>query len=670
MFLAPRSDIGEFRKRYKWIALGAVLAFLTILGRLFQLQVLEGADYRQMAHENIIRRVRIATTRGVIRDEKGRILASSRPAYNVYLVPGRVMPTARPPKKGRKRKEEVDTLPRIADALRLNPDERNRLETKIKDVCREDDDRSPCWRAILVREDVARDIVAEIRQHPQEMVGAEVVQSPVRFYPFKNLGAHMMGYVSEIDFEALQKFRPEGYELMTAEERQKYNPLGYDAGDSIGATGIERGWEAHLRGQRGWEKRVVDARGRYRGGPDADRLVDEPHRQDPIAGRDLRLTVDIDLVAAIEKAMRPHLSGAVVVVDVKSGRIRALYSKPDFDPNDLSGTGGRERRRETIRKLAFDPLHPMLDKTMTGAFPPGSTFKAFTAMAALEGKLVDPKDTIHCDGVLYYGKRPFRCTHHHGQVNLKQSIAESCNIYFFKLGEAIGVDRIAQIGNEFGLGQKTGLSINPESPGKMPTRAWYTLRYRGQFRIGFTLNTAIGQGAVLVTPVQLALAYAAIGNGGTVYSPQIVRSLETSDGTVYQDFSPRVRQKAHVSPDTLAKVQAGLHAVVNDELGTAYPVRDPSLDISGKTGTVQTGYVPKPDEDPRVGWYKSQDHAWFASFYPSSAPEVAVVVFIEHGRSGPKAAAPVAIQVVRDYVRLKHEGAHAPTHPARPEPRR
>ena len=624
-FLVPRSDVSEFRKRYRWMALVAFLAFAVVGVRLFQLQVVNGADYAHTAHENVIRKVTIPTTRGIVRDAQGRVLASSRPSFNVLIVPGRVMPSARPQKPNRAAvaiSDEVDSWNRIADTLRLNPDERTRFTARIKDACTTDEDHSPCWRPILVREDLSRDIVAELKQHASEIPGCEVVSQPIRYYPYKHLASHLIGYTAEIDAETLARFRPQGWETMTAEERQKTNPLGYDPGDVIGATGVERAWESYLRGQRGWEKRVVDARGRYRTGPEAERLLDAPSRQEPLSGRDLRLTVDIDLVQAIERAMRPHAAGAAVVVDVRTGRILAAYSKPDFDPNDLSGAGGKQRVRETFARLSTDPLRPMMDKTMSGAFQPGSTFKPFSALAGLEGdpRLIDPEEKERCDGYLMFGRRIFHCTHVHGKVNMHDAIAASCNVYFFKLAETVGMDRIAKIATDFGLGEKTGLGTNPEAAGRVPTRGWYALRYQGQFRIGFTLNAAIGQGDSLVTPLQLALAYAALANGGTVYSPEIVRAIETSDGSVAQEFSPRVRpHKVEVKPENMARVVEALRAVVNEPRGTAYPVRDPSIDMAGKTGTAQTGRAELFD-------------AWFAGFAPFKEPALAFACVVENTR--------------------------------------
>ncbi len=649
--LVPRSDVGEFRPRYKYLAVFVIVCFVAIIVRLFTLQIINGDEYARTAHENIIRKIAIPTTRGVIRDSQGKLLASSRPSFNVYVVPGRVAPSARPERGGEPASDEPDSWPKIVEVLRLNPEEKSRFDDRIKTACATDDDKSPCWHPILVREDVSRDVVAELKQHQAELTGADVIEVPVRFYPYKNLASHAVGYVAEIDAEGLGKVHPDGWDSMTAEERAKANPLGYEAGDVLGATGVERAWESYLRGERGWEKRVVDARGRYRTGPEADRILDPPVRQEPLAGRDLRLTLDVELQQSVEHAMRNQIAGAAVVVDVRTGRILSMYSKPDFDPNDLAGGGGRAREHDTFQKLYADPLHPILDKAMSGSFQPGSTFKPFSALAALEDHLVDPEETEKCDGYLAFGRRLFHCTHVHGKVDMHDAISESCNIYFFKLAMAVGMDRIAKVAADFGLGQKTGLNVNPEAQGRVPTRSWYALRYRGQFRLGFTLNSAIGEGATTVTPLQLALAYAALANGGTLYEPEIVRAVETSDGASLQDFPPRVRRKVSIKPENLARVDDALFGVVNDPKGTAYPVRDPALEISGKTGTAQTAPTHLEEIDPKKKWFYSRDHAWFAEFYPSKAPEIAVVVLAEHGGAGPTTAAPIAIEITREYAR-------------------
>ncbi len=664
--LVPRTDVGEFRRRFKWMGLVAFLGFGAVLCRLFQLQVLEGASYAAIAHDNIIHHVPLNTTRGVVRDRDGKVLASSRAAHDLYVVPGRVMRSARPERPRRAvETTEPDSWARIADILRLNPEERARFDAKLRAACVTDEDKSPCWRPVLVRQDLARDTVAELKQHEAELTGAEVVRAPVRYYPFKNLAAHSIGYVAEIDAETLGRFRPQGYEAMSASERQKLNPLDYESGDILGATGVEHAWETYLRGQRGWEERVVDARGRYRTGPEADRLLDKNARQDPIPGRDVRLTLDVELEKSVERAMRAQRAGAAVVVEVRTGRLLAMYSKPDFDPNDVSGAGGRERMRQTVASLYEDPLQPTLDKTTSGSFQPGSTFKPFSALAALEAHKIDPEDTVRCDGYMRFGHQLFRCTHVHGRVNMHQAIAESCNMYFINVADAVGMDDIARMATDFGLGEKTGLGVNPESAGRIPTRSFFALHSAGHFYQGNTMNLAIGQGADTVTPLQLALAYAALGNGGTLYSPELVRAVEAEDGTVVQDFPPRVRRKVNVRPENLARVNEALYGVVNDPAphqGTAYPVRDPSLDVAGKTGTAQPGPPPNgaAEKEPRMmDWYRA-NHAWFAAYAPAKAPEIAVAVLVEHGGAGPTIAAPIAIQIVRDYERIAAQRAGKP----------
>jgi len=358
------------------------------------------------------------------------------------------------------------------------------------------------------------------------------------------------------------------------------------------------------------------------------------------------------MVEAIDKAMRSQAAGAAVVTDVRTGRILSLYSKPSFDPNVLSGGSGVAALRDAFRKLYSDPLRPTLDKTMSGSYPPGSTYKPFSALAALEDKLVDPRPTIRCNGFYVYGKRIFRCTHVHGLVNMKQALERSCNVYFYQLAETIGLDRIAKMGIEYGLGQKSGLGVNPESPGRIPTYSWYATRYKGQFRGGFTLNAAIGQGTTTVTVLQLALAYGALANGGVLYQPQIVRAVETSDGTVVQDFPPRVKRRIQIRPENWSLVVNSLWGVVNDKDGTAFQERPAEVDVAGKTGTAQTTHRRASGEENSQVWYFNRDHAWFAGYSPFQSPEISVAVLIEHGGAGAKTAAPVVFAIAKEYQRL------------------
>jgi penicillin-binding protein 2 len=241
----------------------------------------------------------------------------------------------------------------------------------------------------------------------------------------------------------------------------------------------------------------------------------------------------------------------------------------------------------------------------------------------------------------------------HGLVELHEAIVESCNVYFYHLAEVVGMDRIAKVAMDFGLGQKTGVGVNPEAGGRIPTHSWTTLHHKGQFRVGYTLNAAIGQGATTVTVLQLALAYAALATGGTLYQPQIVRAVESSDGSIVQDFPPRVRRTVSVRPENLQLVDDALRGVVTEEGGTAYKERLNDVDMAGKTGTAQTSHVARGEVEDSRAWYFNRDHAWFAGFAPAKSPEIAIVVLIEHGGAGGRAAAPVAMQVAREYQRLQ-----------------
>jgi penicillin-binding protein 2 len=622
---AQRSDVGEFRRRYRWMVIVVIGAFIVLVGRLVQLQLVEGEVHRAQARRNIVREGYLATTRGVIRDAYGRVLSANRPAYNVYVTPSAL--------------DVEKTWPTVARLARLDDAEQVNLEQTIRERRALDPKDRRRQQQILVKVDVDRDAVAYLETHEKDLPGVEVAPSPVRYYPFGALGAHMIGTMREVNRE----------ELAWLGER------GYRAGDRTGSIGVERRWESYLRGQRGSRKTVRGAGRRLDMAELEAKYLEEPRRVEPIPGRDVTLTLDIELVDAMDKAMRGHLAGAIVVADVRTGRILAALSKPSFDPNVVSGGMGTRAVSDAFKRLYADPLKPTLDKTISAAYPPGSTYKPFSAIAGLADGLVDPDAVVDCRGGFEYGKRYFRCTGVHRRVNLHGAMVQSCNTYFYELGSRISIDRLASIGLDFGFGVKTGIGVNPEARGRMPTRGWYTRRYKQAFYGGFTVLSAIGQGASTVTVLQLALAYAALANGGTVYQPQVVRSIETSDGTIVQEFPPRVRHVVDVPLDHLTRIKASLEGVVNEKRGTAYGGRIEGVEVSGKTGTAQVSHVTPRGVDPGKVWYFNRAHAWFSGYAPSRAPEIAIVVIIEHGGGGGENAAPVAMKVVREWQKLKEK---------------
>ncbi|MBK6513904.1 MAG: penicillin-binding protein 2 [Polyangiaceae bacterium] len=625
-----RSDTSEFRKRFRWIALFMTLGFFAIVGRLFQLQILEGEENHAIAVENIVKHVTLATTRGRIVDRDGVILADSRESYNLYAVPGRL--------------DMALTWPKIADYLGLQQEERVRLEEKLTKI-RDDKDDPRREQQILLKEDIGWSANVILQEQAADLPGVSVVSVQVRYYPSGVAGAHVLGYMGEVSAEVLPKLRA----------------AGYIEGDRLGVAGTERAWESYLRGTRGREKVLVDARGRRRQDPGGI-IEDADRRIDPIPGRDLRLTIDAELQIAIHQAFKSELAGGVAVVEVKTGRIIGLYSKPSFDPAALSGSFGRSALTDAFRRLYSDPLKPAVDKTVSGSYPPGSTFKPFTALAALEKGLVNPRQAIQCRGFLKVGRKNYGCTHVHGATALHRAIAQSCNVYFWQLvnESQVGMDVIAQMGQAFGFGQKTGLGINAEASGRMPTRAWMTYRNKGRYLTGFAMNAAIGQGATTVSVLQLALAYGVVANGGTLYQPQLVRAVETSNATVVQEFSPRVRRRLDLDPENVKLVQKALVAGVNEEGGTAFRARIEGVDVAGKTGTAQVGHkLVRGIEAERV-WYFNRDHAWFSGYAPSAAPEVAIVVLVEHGGAGGKHAAPIAFEIIRAYNEINGKAGAKP----------
>jgi penicillin-binding protein 2 len=326
-----------------------------------------------------------------------------------------------------------------------------------------------------------------------------------------------------------------------------------------------------------------------------------------------------------------------------------LYSKPSYDLNEMSGRLSTERARQ----IESDPYRPLIDKTSYESYFPGSVFKVFSALAALEDHILDPTTTFDCPGYYELGRRRFRCSEPHGKVDLRKAIVRSCNVYFFNLAEQTGMDRMARVARDFGLGEKTGIGIN-EAAGFIPNREWYMKRYDNKFRLGFTLNEAIGQGNTRVTLVQLAMAYAAIANGGTLYVPQLVQAIKAPNGEVIEKFEPRVRRRIAVDRKNLAFLIDALFGVVNDPGGTAFEARvEGAVPIAGKTGTAQVA-IRNPfasEEDPRQAWYYNRSHAWFVGFAPAQEPELVVAVLVEHGGPGGKYAAPIAIQILNEALK-------------------
>ena len=608
VMLSPRREVGEFRKRYKWMALVVVLMFLVLLARMVKLQLIDHEHWAAIARENITKTIQLPATRGVIRDARGRIVATNRPSYDVYITPQLLAD---------------GDAERIADLMGLDAEQRARFERRLAAI--------PLHRRthqIEMFRDIDREQLAALETHQTELPGLDVLPRPARTYPFGALGAHAVGYLNEVNAEDLARLGGD-----------------YRPGDKIGRMGVEKGWERYLRGHRGFRRILVDARGRRQ--RDAIALAEvEEEVSPPVPGHDVVLTFDMDLMRIIQNHFNEP-AGAVVVVDVHSGRIRALYSKPSYDLNDISAGMSRTAYQE----LQNNPFRPLIDKTVYESYYPGSTFKPISALAALGDRILDPSERVECIGYYQIGTDRKRCTSAHGEVDMRDALVQSCNVYFYHLAELVGLERLNRYARRFGLGQPAGVGINSEAAGFLATREWYVRRF-GRFRRGETLNVAIGQGSTRATLLQLALAYAALANGGDLYRPILVESIRRPDGTVVEEATPTVRGRLEIDEEALALVNSGLRGVVNEAAGTAYEARiEGGVTVSGKTGTAEIDAgTPHGDLDPRRAWYFRRSHAWFAGFAPTEAPEVAIVVLVEHGGSGGRAAAPIAVRVLEDYL--------------------
>lgn len=602
----PHGEIPEFRRRYRYLVAVVGISFSILLGRLCQMQVMAGEEYRRLSEDNFVQDLRIPTVRGVVMDRKRRVLVTNRPSYDVYVTP-RFAPD--------------ESIERLVEELALPPERVAQLRKSLSQVTGQ-----RRWRSVLVQRDITRDQLAHLEMR-DDLSGVSIGARAHRNYLFGNVAAHVLGFMNEVSSEELAR-----------------SPNGpYAPGDLVGRFGVERMYEEHLRGVPGNERVVVDARGRQKRGPEAEALLSGERRVEPQPGHNVVLTIDLEVQRLTERALRNYPSGAAVVLEAGTGRVLASASKPSFDPNLLTG----RLSPDEAARLMNDPERPLLDKVYREHYYPGSTYKVIPTIAALELGLVDPAAKILCKGWHSFGRRTFRCSHSHGKVDLHRSIVESCNVYFYTLAEQVGMDGMARYAQIFGLGAPTGIGLNGEVAGFIPTKQWYVER-KQPFRIGFTLNSAIGQGNVKTTLIQIASLYAAIGNGGTLYLPQIVERVELGTGSnaTVQAFTPRVRRQIPVSPTTLAFVQRALRGVVQEEKGTAYPLRLNEVSVSGKTGTAQ---VSRRMQKGQTIWLP--DHSWFAAYAPSENPAIAVAVLIEHGGRAAKVAAPVAMEIIQSYFR-------------------
>jgi len=579
--LAERRDRGK--ARIMAIAVAVMGAFLVIVGQLWYLQVLEGGHFLDASDKNRIRIRPVAAPRGILFDKNGVPLVDNRPAFTLSLIP-RELP--------REDQNRDAVLGRVASLLQIPYQELAESVTRVP---------SDSFLPVRVRRGLTLEDMAKIEEWKLELPGVIVEVEPQRTYPNSRFAAHLLGYVREASDEQLKGGR-------------------YRRGDMVGQSGLERLLDEFLRGRDGGERIEVDALGR------PVRVV---QHTDPHPGSQVITTIDRRVQEAAEQAMEGK-AGAIVVMDPRSGDIRALVSTPAFEIDRFTATIDRAAWLRVVQ----DPDHPLLNRAIQSQYAPGSIFKIVVTAAGLQEATIAPMDRVYCNGEFHLGAWTFKDWKEggHGSVDLQKALAQSCNIFYYQAGLKIGGAAITKYARAFGFGTATGVELGGEKLGLIPQPKGRRKSWQG----GDIVNMSIGQGQVLVTPLQVARFMAAVANGGVLWKPRLVERIERPDrGVLYSDPG-QVAGHVELSPAVWAFLRQALWAVVND--GTGIAAKIPGIDIAGKTGTAQMVSHSKAE--------KGQDHAWFAAFAPVRDPEVVVVVLVERGGKGGQVAAPIARRIL------------------------
>ncbi|MEW6076253.1 MAG: penicillin-binding protein 2 [Thermodesulfobacteriota bacterium] len=605
-------DLDVYRKRLILLLLMITAAFAVLFSRLFFLQIIEGSDYLRLSANNCIRLQDIDPLRGLIFDRNGKCMVDNRPSFDLTIIP-------------RDAGKIDDTLATLAEITGFTFQDLKSSYSKNK---------KGGYQPILLSADVSRDVLAAVMANKFDMPGVIIHLKPLRHYLYDRFAAHLIGYLGEISKKEL-------------EEREF---TGYEAGCFVGKCGVERAFDRHLRGRKGGSQVEVNANGQVK------RILKTVPAE---AGNSIYLTIDFELQKKAE-ALLEGLCGAVVALDPLTGEVLALCSSPAFDQNSfISGLSGK-----AWRELVSDPRKPLSNKAIQAEYPPGSTYKIVTALAGLQERLISPAETFFCPGYYQYGDRLFRCwkEHGHGQVGMVNALAQSCDVYFYQLGQRAGVERLAWYAKGCGLGRPTGIDLFGEKAGLIPSEKWKRSRLKQPWYSGETLSVAIGQGYNLVTPIQMAVLAAAVANGGMIKKPLIMKKIETMDGIVVENGRTTDEGRLPVDPAALAVVREGLWKVVNEPGGTAYyRVHDEALDISGKTGTAQVVASPKEKDGRLSGLVDAiKPHAWFIAYAPSVNPKIAMAVVVERGGHGSSVAAPIAREMISMYLNGSPDPEHCP----------
>ena len=583
-----------------------VLVLAALAAGMWRLQILGADSYRVLAEANRIRKIPVLAPRGKIFDREGRILVDNYPSVSCYLL--------------REQGKDLNAdIPLIARGLDLPAEQ---IQATLRRYA-----SSPKYVPIPLKQDITPDEQAFIEAHRNELPELETLDEQRRLYPRDGFAAHLIGYVGELSAEDLNS--------------SKYDF--YEPGDVVGKSGVEETYDAILRGTDGSRDVVVDSHGKE---------VGQLGQQLAIPGHDLRLTIDLDVQRAAEQSMEGH-NGALVAMDPHTGEILAMVSRPTYDPNQFSVRLSKDYWSQIVN----NPDHPMMNKTIQAQLAPGSTFKIIMSLAGLEEGVAQTMHVMCNGGATFYG-RFFACDQRHGMVDIDHAIPWSCDTFYYTLAEKLGIDTIASYANQVGLGQKTGVDLPDEAAGTMPSTAWKMKTQHEQWYAGETISVGIGQGAIQVTPLQLARALGGIASGGALKRPHVVFPDELPPdmlSAVQSTFPGSGDRVIPITPENWQTITDAMAATLGPG-GTAGAVHLEGIDFAGKTGTAEL--VSHSAGAKSLGTGNERANAWFVGMAPRRNPDIVVAVLCEHGGWGAEAAAPLAAQVINAFVnkQRKQEG--------------
>ncbi len=604
------------KKRATQVANIILICFGIVMLRLWYLQVYKGELYHRFSIQNRLRKEVVRAPRGMIYSANDQLLVDNIPRFDAVLT-----------RQYLKNKEE--TLKRLGSILGMEVEEIQQTIRKYSTQAR--------YRPIIIKKNISLEEVSRIETENAFLPGVSVDTFISREYVDGEVGAHLLGYISEISQQQLPKYR----------SRDK---LDYHLGDFIGQFGIEEEMDKTLRGDNGFEYVEVDALGRKKKYINTDNLFQGISDQAPTPGHNLKLTIDRDMQKAAYEALKGK-SGSLVALDVETGKILTMVSTPAFDPSQFS----RGLTMDYWNSLITNEENPLRDRSIQEHFSPGSTFKPFTAITALEEGIIDPKSKFRCHGTYRLGRRVYHSWKRWGteKVNVSDALMQSCNIFFYKTATDMDIDSLAKYAKMFGFGQRSGIALPREVSGLIPTKDWKLKRNGIPWQQGETLSCSIGQSYVLTSVLQLANAYAAIATKGKLFRPYVVDEVFDYNGRTVKKFEPELIRNIELKDSTWKAVRTGLYRVANEPKGTAWWRKGFGNNMAGKTGTSQVvrasntdGLYSRCSEMP----YKYRHHGVFVAFAPFDDPKIAVAALVEHGCGGSSAAAPVVEKVISQYM--------------------